>query len=89
MLTEVSALPCLTSGWFQRTKDPQIALTTIVRTDIGVISSLAVVPSEIQLRPQGSEFIHAQHMRLSRWLLIEADYGPLFSANCGSGRSLK
>ena len=69
--------------------DPDVASAPVVGGQMRALALRAKTAGRITLGAHRLHLIDTDHMRVGRGLLIECDDGPLFSANCGSGRSLK
>lgn len=78
-----------TRSRFKRSEGPKTLASSIVWWNTGTLSRFCPTPRRISLCANRSHFIYTQHVRLSRWGYVTLDNGPLFSANCGSGRSVK
>ena len=70
-------------------EDPTIGTAAIVGCNARWLTLGCPLVPGIGLGTERAHFIEAEHMSVRRRCLVEANYGPLFSANCGSGRSVK
>lgn len=78
-----------TRSGFKGAEGPETLTSSVVRRKVRSISRLGPTSRRIGLGADRSHLVDAQHMRLRRWGYVTLDDGPLFSANCGSGRSVK
>jgi len=77
------------AGRFKPAEDPDFAPSSIVRFHTRPMTSLRPTRRRIGLGTDWPHFIHTDHLRVGWRVLVQANYRPLFSANCGSGLWVK
>ena len=80
---------CQSCRRFQCAKRPDFGAPAIIRGDLGALSHGRPARGEVGLGADGPHLIDTQHMGFGRRRPIQRYDRPLFSANWGSGRSVK